>query len=223
MGCGGSKQEIAANCTVSRRLLRNDTQGSQSKRLAALPHAGYGSEKDQEHSTTDLEKPEGAEVNAETASLGDRNSAILGEVKDIAVENVQENNDGTNEKSGLENGSKEDGRLKNRAKDSARLVSRDSPDKYFSSRKDEENVVGVVEGHEFYSPRYEPKDRGAGGDAFSNSQDPGDKEFADLKETILVVKVNVEIPVEGMKETVIETKSNEAPSVKSSVPDEVKD
>ncbi|XP_058074255.1 uncharacterized protein LOC131222996 [Magnolia sinica] len=129
MGCNGSKHDVATgNTTNSHRFLRRKkSDGGRSNALSTIPETDVSSVKS-------LEKSETQNVDDEKPAMAD--------VKDIIVNTEKE--EVAFGKAGDEH-------------EYGKLVSRDSPDRYFSSRKDEEQVAAIIgEANEFYSPRFEP-------------------------------------------------------------------
>ncbi|XP_077217693.1 uncharacterized protein LOC143852199 [Tasmannia lanceolata] len=194
MGCGGSKHDVATGNAVKRRFLPKKASSEVAK-SRTLDNIPEASSTVERSSETET-------VNG---SFENENQQLVTDVKDIIV-NTEENEGCFGECKG-------------------KVVCRESPDRYFSSRKEEgeEGLVGLGEGFEYYSPRYEPRESGkilhGEGEEGEEGEEKGkvlsveegenkackeeenlsDKESVDLKEPILVEETEANPTIEGSK------------------------
>lgn len=140
MGCGESKHDVATGNTIFRKKSNVGEQSRKSKDTKAAPEKVTN---DKETDSLLGQQQEGDDGNV-------RN--IEGNVDQPAAEDVKDIAENTEPKEGDSN-SKE--------KPAERLICKESPNRYFSSRKEEESVDGIVncegrsEKSEYDSPRIE--------------------------------------------------------------------
>ncbi|XP_068327121.1 uncharacterized protein [Pyrus communis] len=236
MGCGESKLAVATSNTVLRRKKSSVADPSKkSKDIETVLEnndnaANSTVQQQQQH---EQQEQEVKEDNAVANNVGGGEASAVGDdvnVKDIKVTNKDGEDDG---KEVLEKGNKEE-----HDEAAERLISHGSPNRFFSSRKlDEEGIDGIIsEGRSGTSDYYTPR-HGSKGSFFKVDDDiaEDDNELDLPAETEALVaepqKRGTEEPVKKPEEslvketeavvtTTVEAKVAEAAEPKASIPAE---
>ncbi|KAK1278454.1 hypothetical protein QJS04_geneDACA003371 [Acorus gramineus] len=141
MGCGGSKQDVATGNTTATQRPSRRKPGAKNKKLDPIPEVVVAAAANGDRAKKGtLEKP-----------ASENTKPPLSDVKDIRVNTEGKCDNGVDSCKGWQGVVDQGGGVVVIGEE--KTVSRESPDRYFSSRKDdEESVVGGNLEGEYFSP-----------------------------------------------------------------------
>ncbi|XP_019051586.1 PREDICTED: uncharacterized protein LOC109114031 [Nelumbo nucifera] len=215
MGCNKSKHDVAAGNTVRRRKKLSVAVERSKEGLEPIPEGDVDGVA-KSPSLQVQQQQQQPEPKNTTTEIEFQSEKVVGggDVKDVVV-NTESNDGGTKEAKGTTGEELVDGG--NEAHHD-RLISRDSPDHYFSSRKNEDAIdaiVGDEGGVVYFSPPHEPDMPGIGAKHKKGFVDEGEKrteteekrKSKKLEEKVLVKEEKVVTTIETRVVTTIENKN----------------